>query len=495
MKSKTSLPLISLVTLVCAAFASDADDWALDRQSKLRVMSFNIEWGGDNISFEKVVEAVRAANADIVGIQEPVGNLQRLATELGWYFDEQTYVISRFPVLAAPNADGRYAFVEIQPGKFVAVANVHLPSDPDGMAMVRDGASDSEVIEVERKVRLTKIFPYLQSLKPLIENDIPVFLTGDFNAPSHTDWTEDMVGERPFLRYPLQWPVSLAVTQAGLKDSYREVYPNPQQHPGLTWWARRPPLAAYTPNENDPEERIDFLWSAGAAEVESSEIVGERGFPGVTISVDPWPTDHRGVLSQFSVTSAPLPPLVTTRHRVNHLSDTIEIVYRQADNASIQIRRVGNNKNPVFSLDRTFSGNGQFTIRAEQLSAGHYAVRMSQRNGAELTSVFWVQDSAAIPQVSVSGSVFTAGESIEVAWKNGPGHRNDYLSIAMSNSESDYDGGTAWLYVDALPEGNITLDTSSVEFGWPIGPGDYVLRLVKDDGDEVLAESSVFTVR
>ena len=119
------------------------------------------------------------------------------------------------------------------------------------------------------------------------------------------------------------------------------------------------PLAAYTPDENDPEERIDFLWYAGAVEVESSEIVGERGFPGVTISVDPWPTDHRGVLSQFSVTPAPLPPLVT----------------------------------------------------------------------------------------------------------------------------------------NAVPDGKITLNASTVEFGWPVAPGNYVLRLLKDDGDEVLAESSVFTVR
>ncbi len=89
-------------------------------------MSFNIEWGGDNISFDKVVEAVRVSNADIIGIQEPVGNLQRLATELGWYFDEQTYVISRFPVLRAPDADGKYVFVEIVPGEYVAVASIHI---------------------------------------------------------------------------------------------------------------------------------------------------------------------------------------------------------------------------------------------------------------------------------------------------------------------------------------------------------------------------------
>lgn len=479
----------SLIAIIAALLSATAA-----ASTELRVMSFNIEWGGDNISFAKVVEAVKVSKADIVGIQEPVGNLQRLAAELGWYSDEQSYVISRFPVLAAPGANGMYVFVEVEAGKYVAIANIHLPSDPDGIAMVSDGASASEVIALERKVRLPKIVPYLQVLEPLIENNIPVFLSGDFNAPAHTDWTSDTVGQRPFLRYPLQWPVSIAVANTGLKDSYREVYPDPRQYPGLTWWARRPPLAAYTPTENDAEERIDFLWFAGPVEVESSEIVGERGFAGVSISVEPWPSDHRGVLSSFTVTPAPLPPLITTRRRVNRAGDGIELLYRQADNSSIRIHRLGSDGDAELSLEHKVSGNGQFSIQAKRLPPGHYAVSMTQQNAAELRSEFWIQDAAAVPRVSVSGKRFKAGESIDVAWQNGPGFRNDYLSVALSSSEADYDGGSAWLYVNALPDGQITLDSSSVEFGWPIAPGDYVLRLMKDDGAEVLAESSIFTV-
>lgn len=49
----------------------------------LRIMSFNIEWGGTNISFDNVVEAIRVARADIVGIQEADGNLQRLVNITG----------------------------------------------------------------------------------------------------------------------------------------------------------------------------------------------------------------------------------------------------------------------------------------------------------------------------------------------------------------------------------------------------------------------------
>lgn len=37
---------------------------------ELRVMTLNIELGGVKISFDKAVEAIRAAKADVVGIQE-----------------------------------------------------------------------------------------------------------------------------------------------------------------------------------------------------------------------------------------------------------------------------------------------------------------------------------------------------------------------------------------------------------------------------------------
>ena len=99
---------------------------------ELRVMTFNIEWGGTNISFDNVVEAIRLADAEIVGIQEAEGNLARLAAELGWHYDLQNYTIARYPILDPPNANRLFVYVEVRPGEVVALANVHLPSDPSG---------------------------------------------------------------------------------------------------------------------------------------------------------------------------------------------------------------------------------------------------------------------------------------------------------------------------------------------------------------------------
>jgi hypothetical protein len=48
--------------------------------------------------------------------------------------------------------------------------------------------------------------PYLEALTELVDDGIPVFLTGDFNAPSHLDWTTDEVGTRKHMKYALEWP-------------------------------------------------------------------------------------------------------------------------------------------------------------------------------------------------------------------------------------------------------------------------------------------------
>ena len=45
----------------------------------LKVMEFNIEYGGTTVDFAKVVEAVRATDPDVVGLEEAETNTGRLA--------------------------------------------------------------------------------------------------------------------------------------------------------------------------------------------------------------------------------------------------------------------------------------------------------------------------------------------------------------------------------------------------------------------------------
>ncbi|MGD2129584.1 MAG: endonuclease/exonuclease/phosphatase family protein [Lysobacterales bacterium] len=469
-----------------AAPAAHADD--------LRVMTFNIEYGGHHVSWDNVKQAIRDAKADIVGIQEAEGNLAQLADELGWHYDRRNYVISRFPVIEPPGADGKYVWVETEPGNGVAMANVHLPSDPYGPYQVRDGVGLEDVITMERATRLPMIGVYARALLPLIQSDVPLFLTGDFNAPSHRDWTPETVGKRPFLKYPVPWPVSRAMERLGFKDSFRAVHPDPVKDPGLTWWSGRPPLDFYAPGENDPQDRIDFVWFAGPAKALSSEVVGEKGGPGVSIGLSPWPSDHRAVVSLFRVEPVALPDLVTTARRVYRVGQDVIVRYHlgKDEQRKLSLWRAGFGQ-PITSIE--VNGDGNQTFETTELGPGHYRATLEAAGAvAPMNREFWVQALDAVPALEVQAEHFKADQPIPLQWSNAPGNRNDYIGIYPENVEPGYESAVAWAYVDALPDGSLTLDKTTSSGVWPLAPGRYVARLIEDDGAATLAKSKAFVV-
>ena len=259
-------------------------------------MEFNIEYGGTQISFAKVVEAVKKAQPDVIGLEEAETNTGRLAKAAGYpYWSDSTQIVSRYPILSPADAKGNYVFIELAPGRGVALANVHLPSDDPGPQAIRRGAPVDKILATEQKVRLPYIQTELEVLPPLAEQGIPVFLVGDFNAPSWRDYTQEVVGTRDYVKYVVEWPVSKAVEAAGFTDSWREVYPDPLESLGLTWWAARPKVDGWNPGPNSPQDRIDFIYAAGPAQATAAEIAGEKGGPEVTFGVEPWPSDHRAV--------------------------------------------------------------------------------------------------------------------------------------------------------------------------------------------------------
>lgn len=462
----------------------------------LRVLTFNIEWGGANVRFASVVEAIRASGAEIVAVQEAEGNLTRLAADLGWHCDVRSYVVSQHPIIDPPEGGGRYVYVEIRPGRVVAVANVHLPSDPYGPHWVRDGRSLEEVLDLERATRLPGIEPLLEVLPVLAGRGIPVFLAGDFNAPSHADWTEAASAKQRGLRYPVDWPVSRAVERAGFRDSFREAHPDPVAAPGLTWWAKRARIRDYNPGEAEPQDRIDFLWYAGPAAVTASEVVGEAGGTGVSIAVTPWPSDHRGVVSSFEVTPAPLPLLIAAERRLNHEGDPIRIVYNAPGVAEgviavAPVREVGAAAwREVGAIHPDRGG-----VEIPPSAVGEYQLALRDGTGATLSSnSFWVIDPSAVPAVEIVGSKFAAGEPLPIRWTNGPGNRNDWLAVFGADSPRDETALLAWTYVGARSAGALDLSAATAEAGWPLAPGRYVVRLLKDDGFEALAESAPFSV-
>lgn len=492
--------LLAFALLVaCDMGGSEAPTASSDTsKTALRVMAFNIEWGGTHVSFDKVVEAIREANPDVVAVQEAETNLARLAAEFGWNHNLRNHVISRYRLIDPPGAGSKYVLVEVAPGKVVAIANVHLPSDPYGEYWIADGRSVDAVIGMERRVRLPAIQPFLEVLPPLADDGMPVFLAGDFNSPSHQDWRPETLNRWPYRRFSVEWPVAKVIEASGFRDAWRQHYPDPIEHPGFTWWAERPRIPDYNPGPEDSwQSRIDMIWYAGPAEVARSTLVGERGAPDVTIEITPWPSDHRAVLADFVVEPKAMPPLVAAGKRV----------YREGEGTAIHYSNRSANGNIVISPARaggeaatglripTQAMRDTVTLAQPLPASGRYSLSLEDADGQAVSeNEFWVLPADAVPVIATGRDSYRQGEAVAVSWKNAPGNRWDWVVI-YPEDDSDREGYVAWRHVDARIEGEMTLGAEHATADWPLAPGRYVACLLADDGYERLAESPPFTIR
>lgn len=524
--------ILAACVLLSAACGPSGDEPAETRATvepgrvSLRVMSFNIEWGGTHVRFDSIAEAIREARADIVGIQEAEGNLERLAEDLGWYHSRRNYVISRFPLVDPSAGDGKFLFVEVEPGKVVAVASVHLPSSPSGTGWLRNGRSPSVVVAMEREVRLPAIEPVLEMLQALHTVGMPVFLAGDFNTPSHADWTEAAIGKLPHRDIAFDWPVSRAVAEAGLRDSFRTVHPDPVHDPGFTWWAGRPEIEDYNPSDPTRRSRIDYVWYAGPAEVTESLVVGEADAEGVDIAVTPWPSDHRAVLSVFEVDPAPMPEIITTSRRVYETGDAVEFTFHSSAAAqpAILLQRATQpgGVTPRIRLSAP-ARSGTVRLPEAELPAGHYEVSLLDAAGFTASrNEFWILEPDTPATLEIGGDGFTVGAPLPFRWSGAPGNRYDWIGIFPAPNRDTHHSSPAseaiedthriskpenqgelnedtqqyltYGYVDARSSGRMLLGPETVEADWPLPPGRYMARLLLDDGYEVLAETTPFTI-
>ncbi len=466
---------------------------------RLKVMTFNIEYGGTLVDFDKVVEAIRAVDPDVVGVEEGETSIPRLARALGWdHWNSGMHIVSKYPILEPPGADGAYAFIVVAADRIVALSNVHLPSDPYGPYWVRDGKPLEKVLALERRLRLPALETQLEVLPGLAAQGIPVFLVGDLNAPSHLDWTEAAVGTRRYLRYAVEWPVSKALADAGFRDSYREAYPDPVANPGITWWAARPKVVAWAgnPTIKDPRDRIDYVYAAGPAETLASDLVGERGGRDVTVSLSPWPSDHRGVASTFEVTPGTMPVLVGLERSLLTAGTDLEVTFHAPGDAGELVAVVpagADPTDPVLSSPTGPTGttSGTLTFPTGSLTPGAYDVVLLGTDGAVLSRVsFWLRARGQRVEISTDKRRYRVGEPITVTWSNAPANRWDWLGVYRAPAHPAHDPYLIWQYTGgatsgtgaARPGGSLVMEGAST-YGrpWPLPPGRYeVLYLVSD---------------
>jgi endonuclease/exonuclease/phosphatase family metal-dependent hydrolase len=456
-----------------------------------KLLNFNIEYGGDEVDFAKVIEAIKAADPDVVALEEAEGNTAEVAEALGWpYHSVRSQLVSKLPLIDPQGADGDFELVEIRPGEVVAIVNVHLPSDPYGPYLVRDGGTVEQVLELETATRLPALQPKLDAVADVIAAGIPTFVVGDFNAPSHLDWTSATVGTQPQILYPVEWPVSKALEAAGFTDAYRAVHPDPVADPGLTWWAGRPLVDGY-PDHADPQDRIDQIHVNGEATPTETRILGEVGGPQVDISVDPWGSDHRGVMATFDLTPGAVPVFVSVDTHHATVGDTVVARYRGTgtEGERIVVRRAEDTAGVPVSEHMLSAGapDGTAELATTGLAPGDYEVQLLHATGGVTTRTpLHVAAEGATPTLTLASSSVAAGEPIEVTFTGTPGARWDWFGLYPRGGDPTVDDYLYYAYTGSRVSGTTTIDEAG-EGDWPFAPGEYDLLLLSDDGYEELA--------
>jgi endonuclease/exonuclease/phosphatase family metal-dependent hydrolase len=500
------LAFLLVLASLSASCGGASDEGSTATPMTLKVMEFNIEYGGTMVDFAKVVEAVKKAQPDVIGLEEAETNTGRLAKATGYpFWSKAMQVVSRYPLLEPPETKGAYLYVQVQPGHCVALANVHLPSDHPGPQAIRRGAPVEKVLAAEEKWRLPYIQTELEVLPPLAKRGIPVFLVGDFNAPSWRDYAAEVVGTRDYVRYVVDWPVSKAVEAAGFTDSWRAVYPDPLESLGLTWWAARPRVEGYNPVPNAPQDRIDFIYAAGPARATAAQLAGEKGGPEVAFGVQPWGSDHRAVMSTFEVTPGPLPVMVALSPQVATVGQAVAAYYQAAAGGAEALAVVPAAGEVADALESPAvpagsAGNGPVEIATQALDPGDYEVLlMGADDEVQARAPLWVQKPGAKPILTTDSTAYASGEPIVVTWKNAPANRWDWIGVyKAAAADPDVDYYLIWQYTGGAGSGTsagtvagtMTMDKDTVEGEpWPLPAGDYVLYYLLADGYDWVAKT------
>jgi exodeoxyribonuclease-3 len=295
--------------------------YAQSTEKSLRVMSYNIHRGG--VVFLKqplsqTAKVIQTAKADIVGVQEtrsPKGDtLEDMAKLLGWNHDIGSCIVTRYEIVEHFKGGKDYKGgikIKLASDKHAYIFNLHLPSHPyqpyqllgirpkwhkhtNNITFIK---TEAETIEWAKKARGAEIGKLLRQVKSIPDKEVPIFVVGDFNEPSHLDWTEAAAkaGRHPI---KVEYPTSTEMAKAGFSDSYRKIYPDEMKNPGITW---SPAYKVGDPRTH--HDRIDFVYFKGKGlEVKDVKILGESE-ENADLVVTPYPSDHRAVVASFKISN------------------------------------------------------------------------------------------------------------------------------------------------------------------------------------------------
>jgi exonuclease III len=310
--------IFAVCLLVFTSFAVFAEEESIE----LRVMSKNILFTNKSTASQKaLIESIR--KADIVGCQElNFIKAWGIAKKAGYKYFTQSglkVIFSKYPIIERGYMREGIK-VELPNGKQVWVFNLHLPPSPYGPyelnqitgifgGQIFDPTNEQQVEALVERQRKTRIDAYegrrfAKAYKKAKEDNIPIFVTGDFNEPSHLDWTEDAV-EAGMFPVVLPWPASIRMAEWGFKDSFRVLNPDPVAVPGFTWTCdpdQQTNKNAKGETITEPFDRIDFVYYQGEGVTPLSvTIFGPEGDERCDEVIPGHASDHRSVMTIFEI--------------------------------------------------------------------------------------------------------------------------------------------------------------------------------------------------
>lgn len=316
----------------------------------LKVLTLNMWHEGTVVDggFNAIAEVIHQSEADVVMLCETNNYDQTIFSDrikkkmeaLGvsyntFHSGKSSTILSKYPIISTPpisTSSLAKCIIKLNNTIELAVYGAHLdythyacylPRGYDGITWEKLPAPILSVDEILAQNKLSKRDEAIEvfvadALKEQQDGKL-VVLAGDFNEPSHLDWTEATKGLFDHNGVVVPWHNSVTLQEKGYLDAYRIKYPNPVTHPGFTWAAynKDVPLSKLTwAPEADDRDRIDFIYynSHERFSLDDAIIVGEpdciirgAGAKDNTLLdkfLEPkgkWPSDHKGVLATFKI--------------------------------------------------------------------------------------------------------------------------------------------------------------------------------------------------
>lgn len=327
------------IFLICLLGIISISQLGAEEFARFRLMTFNILQGGGNAKnvgfgdelfggsrIDEIASAIKLAEADVVGIQEDCSSKSNLilnALGEGWYRAGKLY--SKFPAeLVYSNKDRSLEVVDVEltGSRVVRIVNCHWWPNNYGPFLAQEKLRADPQVDLNHLAKLVEekgtrrggTRGYKATIKPLeeaIKEKKAIFLVGDFNEPSHLDWTEHYAKNGPDrwvdnptgtpLLLPVQWPGSVLLENIGMIDSFRQVHTDEVKKPGNTWTPSYPKQTpGRRPYGDQVLDRIDRVYHHGNdVKVVSAQIVGEKGDTFDMSITGKWPSDHRAVVIEY----------------------------------------------------------------------------------------------------------------------------------------------------------------------------------------------------